>query len=83
VADPEDAGPVIAAAMDLVSGTYALIIDLRHSHGGSPEGVSSGAATCSPAAGSISNDVFHADTGETRQFLEPGFPLTPSSRRSR
>jgi len=33
------AGPVIPAAVELVSGTYALIIDLRHNHGGSPEGV--------------------------------------------
>ena len=39
VAPPEIAGPAIAAAMELVSGTYALIIDLRRNHGGSPHGV--------------------------------------------
>ena len=32
-------GPAIAAAMELVAGTYALILDLRQNHGGSPEGV--------------------------------------------
>ena len=36
VAVPANAGPAIAAAMELVAGTYALIIDLRHNHGGSP-----------------------------------------------
>src|SRR5208337_3112360 len=30
VAVPANAGPAIAAAMELVAGTYALIIDLRH-----------------------------------------------------
>jgi len=33
---PENAGPAIAAAMELVSGTYALIIDLRQNGGGQP-----------------------------------------------
>ena len=37
VAVPANAGPAIAAAMELVAGTYALIIDLRHNHGGSDE----------------------------------------------
>ena len=36
---PANAGPAITAAMELVAGTYALIIDLRHNGGGSPEGV--------------------------------------------
>jgi hypothetical protein len=49
VAPPEIAGPAIAAAMELVSGTYALIIDLRRNHGGSRTGWCSGAATCSTA----------------------------------
>ena len=37
VAGPANAGPAIAAAMELVAGTYALIIDLRRNGGGSPE----------------------------------------------
>ena len=36
---PSNAGPAIGAAMELVAGTYALIIDMRHNGGGSPEGV--------------------------------------------
>src|SRR5690349_22022704 len=39
VAMPANAGPAIAAAMELVAGTYALLLDLRQNHGGSPEGV--------------------------------------------
>ena len=39
VAMPANAGPAITAAMELVAGTYALLLDLRHNHGGSPEGV--------------------------------------------
>ena len=30
-------GPAIAAAMELMAGTYALIIDMRHNGGGAPE----------------------------------------------
>ena len=37
--DQANAGPAIAAAMELVAGTYALIIDMRRNGGGSPEGV--------------------------------------------
>src|SRR6478672_8100447 len=37
--DPANAGPAISAAMELVAGTYALIIDMRHNGGGAPEGV--------------------------------------------
>jgi hypothetical protein len=68
VADPEDAGPVIAAAMELVGGTYALIIDLRRNHGGSPDGVVFWCSYLFPGGGIHFNDIFQADTGETRQF---------------
>ena len=37
--DPANAGPAIAAATELVAGTYALIIDMRRNGGGAPEGV--------------------------------------------
>ena len=68
VADPEDAGPAIAAVMELVSGTYALIIDLRRNHGGSPHGVALWCSYLFPDADTHLNDIFHATTGETRQF---------------
>jgi hypothetical protein len=68
VADPEEAGPAIAAAMELVSGTYALIIDLRQNHGGSPLGVAFWCSYLFPDADTHLGDIFRADTGETRQF---------------
>jgi hypothetical protein len=74
---PANAGPAIAAAMELVSGTYALIIDLRHNGGGSVEGV---VFWCSYLFGDQPvhlNDIFHADTGETRQFW--ALPYVPGT----
>ena len=78
VAVPANAGPAIAAAMELVAGTYALIIDLRRNHGGAPEGV---VFWCSYLFGEQPthlNDIFRADTGETRQFW--ALPYVPGSR---
>jgi Peptidase family S41/N-terminal domain of Peptidase_S41 in eukaryotic IRBP len=75
---PETAGPAITAAMELVSGTYALIIDLRRNGGGSPHGV---ALWCSYFLGEEPtrlNDIFRADTGETSQFWS--LPYLPGSR---
>jgi hypothetical protein len=68
VADPEEAGPAIAAAMELVRGTFALIIDLRRNHGGSPHGVVFWCSYLFPDAETHFNDIVRADTGETRQF---------------
>jgi Peptidase family S41/N-terminal domain of Peptidase_S41 in eukaryotic IRBP len=68
VADPEFAGPVIAAAMELIAGTYALIIDLRRNRGGSPDGVVFWCSYLFPGAGTHLNGIFHAESGETRQF---------------
>src|SRR6185437_14056310 len=68
VAVPANAGPAISAAMELVAGTYALIIDLRHNGGGSPEGVVFWCSYLFTEQPVHLNDIFHADTGETRQF---------------
>jgi len=68
VPPPEEAGPAIAAAMELVKGTYALIIDLRHNHGGSPHGVAFWCSYLFPGADTHLGDIFRADTGETTQF---------------
>jgi hypothetical protein len=80
VAVPDFAGPAISAAMELVSGTYALIIDLRRNHGGAPDGVVYWCSYLFPGGkGSTHlNDIFHADTGETRQFWT--LPYVPGSR---
>jgi hypothetical protein len=68
VAPPDDAGPAITAAMELVTGTYALIIDLRHNHGGSPHGVAFWCSYLFPGADTHLGDIVRADTGETTQF---------------
>lgn len=75
---PENAGPTIAAAMELVSGTYALMIDLRHNGGGSPDGVAFWCSYLLPEEPTHLNDIFHADTGETKQFWS--LPYLPGSR---
>ena len=78
VAVPANAGPAIAAAMELVTGTYALIIDLRHNGGGSPEGVVFWCSYLLEERPTHLNDIFHADTGETRQFW--ALPYVPGPR---
>jgi C-terminal processing protease CtpA/Prc len=78
VAVPANAGPAISAAMELVAGTYALIIDLRHNGGGSPEGVVFWCSYLLAEQPTHLNDIFRADTGETRQFW--ALPYVPGTR---
>ncbi len=78
VALPQNAGASIAAAMELVSGTYALIFDLRHNGGGSPDGVVFWCSYLFDGPGVHLNDIFEAETGETRQFWT--VPYVPGSR---
>ncbi|HEY1001016.1 MAG TPA: S41 family peptidase [Streptosporangiaceae bacterium] len=78
VAVPANAGPAIGAAMELVAGTYALIIDLRHNHGGAPEGVVFWCSYLLDERPTHLNDIFHANTGETRQFW--ALPYVPGTR---
>jgi hypothetical protein len=77
VAVPEFAGPAISAAMELVAGSYALIIDLRRNGGGSPDGVVLWCSHLLPDARTHLNDIFDADTGETRQFWSLGHLQAP------
>ena len=78
VAMPANAGPAIGAAMELVAGTYALILDLRQNHGGSPEGVVVWCSYLLDERPTHLNDIFHADTGQTRQFW--ALPYVPGTR---
>jgi hypothetical protein len=78
MAVPANAGPAIGAAMELVAGTYALIIDLRHNGGGSAEGVALWCSYLLTEEPTHLNDIFHADTGETRQFW--ALPYVPGTR---
>jgi len=75
---PANAGPAIAAAMELVTGTYALIIDMRRNGGGSPEGVIFWCSYLVDERPTHFNDIFNAETGETRQFW--ALPYVPGSR---
>jgi len=78
VAVPANAGPAIAAAMELVAGAYALIIDLRHNGGGAPDGVVFWCSYLFDGEPVHLNDIFRADTGETRQFW--ALPYVPGTR---
>jgi hypothetical protein len=78
VAPPEHAGEAIAAAMQLVAGTYALIIDLRNNHGGTPHGVAFWCSYLFDGADTRLTDIFDASTGETRQFWT--LPYVPGPR---
>jgi len=75
---PANAGPAIAAAMELVAGTYALIIDMRRNGGGAPEGVVFWCSYLLEERPTHLNDIYHADTGETRQFW--ALPYVPGTR---
>jgi hypothetical protein len=75
---PSNAGPAIAAAMELVAGTYALIIDMRHNGGGSPEGVVFWCSYLVDERPTHLNDIFTAETGETKQFWS--LPYVPGAR---
>jgi hypothetical protein len=75
---PANAGPAIAAAMELVCGTYALIIDLRRNGGGHPNGVAFWCSYLLSEEPVHLNDIFRADTGETRQFWS--LPYVPGGR---
>ena len=78
VAMAANAGPAVAAAMELVAGTYALIFDLRHNGGGAPDGVALWCSYLLKEEPTHLNDIFHADTGETRQFWS--LPYLPGAR---
>jgi Peptidase family S41/N-terminal domain of Peptidase_S41 in eukaryotic IRBP len=78
VAMPQNAGAAIAAAMELVSGTYALVFDLRQNGGGTPDGVVFWCSYLFDGPGTHFNDIFEAETGETRQFWS--VPYVPGPR---
>ncbi|GAA3453544.1 S41 family peptidase [Dactylosporangium matsuzakiense] len=61
-------GRAIAAAMELVSQTHALIVDLRRNRGGFPDGALFWMSYFFPDGETHLNDIYEGATGHTRQF---------------
>lgn len=68
VTHPDVGGPAVAAAMELVAHTYALVLDLRRNCGGSPQGVTFWCSYFFPDDSVHLNDIYDGQTGQTRQY---------------
>ncbi|MET0492196.1 MAG: S41 family peptidase [Actinoplanes sp.] len=68
IADAAVGGRAIAAAMELVAHTEALIIDLRQNRGGAPNGVAFWHSYFFPDGETLLNTIYEGESGETRQF---------------
>jgi C-terminal processing protease CtpA/Prc len=66
-------GAAIAVAMELVSGTDALVLDLRRNRGGSPQGVAMKCSYFFADDGTHLSDIYDALEGTTRQFWTWGW----------
>ena len=61
-------GRAIVAAMELVSQTHALIVDLRRNRGGAPDGAVFWTSYFFPDGETHLNSIYEGATGHTRQF---------------
>jgi C-terminal processing protease CtpA/Prc len=68
ITDPAIGGRAIAAAMELVSHTQALVLDLRRNRGGAPHGVAMWCSYFFPDDETHLNDIYNAVENTTRQF---------------
>ncbi|WP_229831439.1 S41 family peptidase [Actinoplanes ianthinogenes] len=68
VASAGAGGRAIVAAMELVSQTDALIVDLRKNRGGSPDGAVLWTSYFFPDGETHLNSIYEGATGHTRQF---------------
>jgi C-terminal processing protease CtpA/Prc len=71
------AGDSIAAAMELVKDTQALILDLRETRGGAPDGVALWCSYLLPDGEVHLNDVVQGPYGPTRQYWTSGHVAGP------
>ena len=71
------AGGSIAAAMELVKDTEALILDLRETRGGAPDGVALWCSYLLPDGEVHLNDVVQGPHGPTRQYWTSGHVAGP------
>lgn len=75
---PDIAGDVACAAMNFVADTYALIIDLRQNHGGSPEMIALLCSYLLPAQPVHLNTIYWRATDSANQFWT--LPYVPGKR---
>ena len=68
IADASVGGRAIAAAMELIVHTEALIIDLRRNRGGAPNGVTFWTSYLFRDDETHLNDIYDGPSGRTRQF---------------
>ncbi|MGH8881040.1 MAG: S41 family peptidase, partial [Stackebrandtia sp.] len=68
ITSPSVGAGAIAAAMNLVANTNALIFDCRGNRGGDPLGVQLWHSYLFPDADTHLNDIYSGDTGRTRQY---------------
>jgi len=68
IPEASTAGPTLAATMQLVQHTYALILDLRSTLGGSPDGVAFLASFLFANGDVHLNDIVEGPRGPTRQY---------------
>jgi C-terminal processing protease CtpA/Prc len=68
IGEASRAGPALAAAMELIHHTHTLIIDLRGTRGGSPDGVAFLASFFFPDGNVHLNDIVEGPHGRTRQY---------------
>ncbi len=76
--DPEFGGDTAAAAMNFVSNTNALIIDIRYCNGGVPEMVALLSTYLFEGAPVHLSDIYERPTNETQQFWT--LPYVPAKR---
>ncbi len=68
VPDPANGAKAVAAAMELVSNTDALIIDLRKNRGGSPDGVIFWCSYFFKDEETHLNSIYDGETKQTKQY---------------
>jgi C-terminal processing protease CtpA/Prc len=77
IPDAATAGPALAAAMRLVEQTHVLILDLRGTRGGAPDGVAFLASFLFPDGEVHLNDIVEGPEGPTRQYWTSSYVPGP------
>jgi Peptidase family S41 len=77
IASAAEGAQAIGAAMQLVAGTAALVLDLRACRGGAPEGAAMWCSYFFPDDQVHLNDIYERSTGATRQHWTAGYLPAP------